>query len=120
MRQLLFFFLIASITAANGQNPKVQSTQNARNSSKLQNEISNSPFYSFKIIYSLDNTWGYDILKDNKMLIHQTSIPSIGGNGGFKSKSDAEKVAQLVIEKLKKGDMPPSVTKVELNSLKVL
>jgi len=55
-----------------------------------------------------------------KKIIHQGSIPGMPGNEGFKSKSSAKKVALLVIEKLKKGEMPPSVTPEELKNLKVL
>jgi hypothetical protein len=120
MKQLLLLFFIAAITAANGQITSIRSTQNVSPGVKFHNEISNSQIYSIKIISSLNNTWGYDILKNTKTLIHQTCIPSVGGNEGFKSKSDAEKVAQFVIEKLKKGEMPPSVTNDELKSLKVL
>jgi len=53
------------------------------------------------------------------MLIHQASIPGIPGNDGFKAKSDAKKVALLVIEKLKKGEMPPTVTLDEMKKLNV-
>ena len=41
------------------------------------------------------------------------------GNEGFKTKADASKVAQLVIGKIKKGEMPPTVTIEEMQKLKV-
>jgi hypothetical protein len=53
-------------------------------------------------------------------MIHQPSAPGLPGNEGFKTKADAEKVAKLVIDKIKKGEMPPSVTKEEMEKLKVL
>ena len=76
--------------------------------------------YTYKVIQSTNNTWGYDIYKGEKIFIHQTSKPGLPGNEGFKTKSDAKKVALLVVEKLKKGEMPPSVTSDELKNLKVL
>ena len=76
--------------------------------------------YTYKIVPVKNNTWCYDIYKNSKMLIHQTSIPGVPGNEGFKTKSDAKKVARLVVEKLKKGEMPPSVTIDEMKKLKVL
>ena len=76
--------------------------------------------YSYKTIAAVNNTWGYDIFKGEKRIIHQQNIPGISGNEGFKSASDAEKVAKLVIAKLKNGEMPPSVSKEELINLKVL
>ena len=42
------------------------------------------------------------------------------GNEGFKTKADAEKVAQLVIDKIRKGEMPPTVTIKEMKKLKVI
>jgi hypothetical protein len=36
---------------------------------------------------------------------------------GFKSKSDAKKVALLVMDKINKGIMPPTVTRDELKNL---
>ena len=42
------------------------------------------------------------------------------GNEGFKTKADAEKVAQLVITKIKKGEMPPTVSVEEMKKLKVV
>ena len=54
------------------------------------------------------------------MLIHQPVIPGLPGNKGFKTKPDAEKVAKLVIEKIRKGQMPPTVTTEEMKKLKVI
>lgn len=76
--------------------------------------------YAYKTIMAHGKTWGYDIYKGSKCIIHQLTIPGIPGNEGFKSQSDAEKVAKLVITKLKNGEMPPSVSKEELVNLKVL
>lgn len=76
--------------------------------------------YQFKITETKNNSYCYDIFKGDKLLIHQTSIPGIPGNEGFRSKTDAEKIARLVIGKLERGEMPPSVSKEELQKLKVL
>jgi hypothetical protein len=75
---------------------------------------------TYKIINSANQTFGYDIFSDGKLLIHQPSIPGMSGNEGFKSKQASEKVAQLVINKVKKGEMPPTVTKEELKKLNVI
>ncbi len=76
--------------------------------------------FSYKIIPAVNNTYCYDVLADGKILIHQPSIPGLPGNVGFKTKQDAEKVAKLIISKIKKGEMPPSVTLDELKKLKVI
>ena len=54
------------------------------------------------------------------MIIHQNSIPAVGGNTGFASKQKATKVAKLVIAKIKKGEMPPAVTREEMKKIGAL
>jgi hypothetical protein len=71
---------------------------------------------SYIIIPGLHHTYGYDILRNGRMLIHQPSIPCKPGFDGFSTEKDARKVALLVLEKLKKGVMPPSVTLEEIKA----
>ncbi len=75
---------------------------------------------TYKIIDAPNHTYGYDAFADGRLMIHQTSIPAMPGNQGFKTKADAEKVAKLVIGKIKKGEMPPTVTIEEMKKLKVI
>src|SRR6195952_3040598 len=77
------------------------------------------PVYQFEIIPAPNNTWGYDIQKDNKLFIHQPNRPGLPGNEGFRPKKKAIKVAQLVIAKIKKGMMPPTISNEELLALKL-
>ena len=74
---------------------------------------------SYQIIDAPDNTFGYEIRIGSKLFIRQKSIPGLRGNKGFERKKDAEKVAQLVILKLRKGIMPPTIERKDLDSLKV-
>lgn len=74
----------------------------------------------FKIIPAANYTWGYDIYLENELTIHQPTIPGLPGNEGFKTKEAAQKVAELVVEKMKKGEMPPTVTEEELKKLKAI
>ena len=75
---------------------------------------------SYNIVPAPDNTFGYDILVDNKLSIHQSNRPGMPGKQGFKKKTDAIKVAKYVISKIKKGIMPPTVSQEEMKALKVL
>lgn len=81
-------------------------------------------FIESKITYviksCINNTWGYDILVDNQLMIHQPTIPGMHGNEGFKTKGGTEKVAKLVISKMKKGEMPPTVTIDEMKKIKAI
>ncbi|MCX6268881.1 MAG: DUF4907 domain-containing protein [Bacteroidetes bacterium] len=73
--------------------------------------------YIFSIIPAAENTFGYEISEQGKVLVRQKTIPSLPGNSGFNTKGDAEKCARLVISKLSKNIMPPTVTPKEIDSL---
>ena len=75
---------------------------------------------TYKIIDAPKHTYGYDVFADGRLMIHQTSVPALPGNEGFKTKEDATKVALLVIEKIKKGEMPPTISIDEMKKLKVI
>lgn len=82
--------------------------------------VINSPAtLRYQIIPAANSTWGYNILKDNKIFIHQPHKPGIPGKEGFKDKRDAIKVAELVIAKLQRGEMPPTISLEEMRSLKI-
>ena len=74
---------------------------------------------TYQIIDAPEKSFGYDIYSDERLCIHQPSVPGVAGNKGFKTKQDAEKIAQLVVSKMKKGVMPPTVSPEEMKKLKV-
>lgn len=91
--------------------PPTKKSEPAKVSPSFTNDL------SFTIIQGNENTFGYDIFKDGKLIIHQPSIPAAPGNNGFETKELAESVARLVIEKVSKGEMPPTVSIEELKNL---
>ena len=64
--------------------------------------------------------WGYDIMVNQEIHIHQPNIPAVMGNNGFSSEEKALTAGEFVIQKLKNNVSPPSVTPEELDSLGVL
>ena len=94
------------------------------NNSFAQNINEKSVSASSKIKYNLiplkNNTWGYDIFIDDKLKIHQTTIPCLNGDSGFKTKASAKNIAKLVTYKISKGIMPPSITIDELKKNKAI
>jgi len=76
------------------------------------------PDPSYKLI-STGNTYGYDIYLHGRLLIHQTTVPGLPGNQGFRRKKDAARVAVLVIQKVKQHIFPPSISAGELDSLQI-
>jgi hypothetical protein len=71
---------------------------------------------SYHIINAPNNTYCYDVLVEGRLMIHQTSVPGLPGNEGFKTKDDAAKVAELVMYKIRKGEMPPTVSADEMKN----
>jgi hypothetical protein len=74
---------------------------------------------TYRIIGAPNKTFCYDIFMDGRLLIHQPSIPGLPGKQGFTRKSDADKVASLVIKKIENGIMPPTIESKELDSLEI-
>ena len=85
-----------------------------------KDQINESDSYKIKSYEVGHEEWGFDILMDNKMIIHQPLIPAVTGNRGFKSEYDAMTTASFMIEKLRKGMTPPTISTQELDSLGVL
>jgi hypothetical protein len=106
--------VIFAIVCVNAQQQPKQENAAAQASASTNTKL------TYKIIDVPNHTYGYDVFADGKLPIHQTSIPVLPHNEGFKTKADASKLAQLVIEKMKKRQMPPTVTVEELKKLKVI
>ena len=79
-----------------------------------------NPKLTFKIIESINGTWGYDIFNEEKVMIHQASVPGQAGLEGFKTKEQAILVANAIIEKINKGIKPPSISLEEMKLLGAL
>ena len=86
----------------------------------LQNDSIKMDSYLIKIIQVADGKYGYDIYSKQILFIHQPAIPALPGNNGFATKTDAEKVAKLVVEKIKKGGSLPTITVEELKHLGIV
>jgi hypothetical protein len=75
---------------------------------------------SIKVIPSVNNTYGYDILLYKRPFVHQPNIPGLPGNEGFATKERAKTVAEFVVKKIRNGEMPPTVSVKELEKMGVL
>jgi hypothetical protein len=82
----------------------------ARETSALQP----SPIYTYRIIPSTNQTFGYQIFMQDKLMIEQPTIPGIPSGNGFVNAKQATLVAKKVIQKLKKGIFPPQISSEEL------
>ncbi len=107
---LLMFFISACQTGA------PQNTFVAQEVKSKDNPYANAEITT-KIIPSINDTFGYDILLYGKPLIHQPSIPGLPGNEGFTNEEKAQKVADFVVKKIRNNEMPPTVTIDDLNTM---
>ena len=130
MYRLLFFaaVFISTVSCAQTQEKTGSSQQpiNAGQDSMLleqKNQLARE-YGQKKIEYFIINVpndqFGYYIMIDGQMYIEQKTIPAIEGNQGFKTREDAEKIAKLVIQKIRSGEIPPDVTVEELKSNNVI
>lgn len=106
------FLNITILYAQAPASPQANNTVSFPASSATANKI-----LTYQIIDAPNNTFCYDIYADGRLMIHQTSIPGLPGNEGFKTKDDAIKVAEMVVYKIRNGEMPPTVSIDEMKSL---
>ena len=72
-----------------------------------------------KISYATFQTqsgWGYNIMAENKIVIHQENIPSLAVDKSFSTQQQANKAAEIVSKKLASGKIP-SLTVQEVKSI---
>jgi Domain of unknown function (DUF4907) len=65
-------------------------------------------------IFKGPNGWGYDISVNDTVFIHQEYIPAIAAKKGFPEKQQAEKAANLVLQKMQLHKLP-TLTKSDID-----
>ena len=114
---ILLFFISSmyAVTSYRLQDPIIQ---NLPTPAKLQTRDIEYPNGNLKLTYHIIpgnyHTWGYDIMVNGKIYIHQPMQPGLAGNIGFSNRTKAAYVARLVIAKIRKKIIPPTVTSDEL------
>jgi hypothetical protein len=104
-----------------------RNTKDKQNKKAISSELENftreevSPEnIRYRSFQNLDSTWGYTIFVNSRPYIHQKKIPRPGAVSGFKSKPDAEAVADFIAKRISIGDMSPKISKKVLDSLGIL
>lgn len=115
--KLFFFMIIIFFVACNYQyNNEDYTTENVITKSKRPLKINNVETKVFENSHG----WGYEIIVNQKIYIHQEHIPAINELKGFSSADDAKRVANFAIKKMLKTQKLPSIKYHELDSLGVL
>jgi hypothetical protein len=70
-------------------------------------------------VFQSQTGWGYSVQMNGSPVISQPTIPGIVGNRGFVNEQQARRVGKRVIEKLRQGQVPPTITPAELQQLGV-
>lgn len=110
------FLLLGSCSFSDVEKKELVETQQKENDRRNQIEYTQIK----TAVFESQAGWGYEIIIDDKIYIHQSYIPAISGTKSFSSKNDALKVAEYVATKIKKYHKLPSLTYNELDSLNVL
>ena len=131
MKFLILPLVLYSILLCNSC-AKIPGSQADKNTDDLSNMLSDSMLENLKsekdtlaqkmnaaqityfVIKVPEDRFGYSIFIDGQMYIEQKTIPAIQGNIGFATKEDAEKIAKLVIQKIRDGELPPTISPAEL------
>ena len=72
-----------------------------------------------EIIPAPNDTYGYNILMDGRIIVHQPNVPARAGLEGFRTVEAAQVVGEFVLQKIHENIFPPSVSVSELDSLGV-
>lgn len=79
--------------------------------------IINKSTHHYKVVLiNSKQGWGYDIICDYKITIHQPYMPVVSGQIAFGDKYQAKKTGHLVVKKLR-NNQSPRITIDELNSI---
>lgn len=90
----------------------------SKHESQNQSPFNTSGQLTLNVYQLEDGYWAYKLLTNKKPFIIQEHIPGVAGVKKFKTKTDAEKCGELVLIKIQ-NSQPPSITRNELDSLKI-
>lgn len=78
------------------------------------------PQHQYRVtVFSGPDGWGYDVLENNQLYIHQPTVPGQPGQAGFVSEAQARRVGERVVEKLEQTQAMPTLSNDELRQLGV-
>jgi PBP1b-binding outer membrane lipoprotein LpoB len=104
--------------------------QNSETPATEQPTVTYNPYADSEItveVFKVDSVenngstgWGYDVMINGKLYIHQPNIPAVMGNNGFSSEEKARAAGELIVTKIRKNILPPTVTVDELENMGLL
>ncbi len=116
---ILIFFIWSGFLKNGNHNHYQIEVEEAQEEAEAPNPYKDTDL-TYEIIEAPGDTYGYNILMNGRILIHQPGVPALPGNEGFRTEEAAQKTAEYIIHKLRNNIFPPSMTVQELDSLGVL
>lgn len=117
---MLFLFQFITITLLFAQAPLKETTPDNNPTQFPEASAYANADLTYNIIDTPNSTFCYDVYAGGRLMIQQTSVPGLPGNEGFKTKEDAVKVAEMVMYKIRKGEMPPTVSIDEMKNIGII
>lgn len=115
---LCAFLSMPLLSAAQEANPpKVVRTNTDCLIKNIRSVSFSNASYKVSTTEMTNHSWRYEIFADGQLCFRQETCPGNQEGEGFRNRELAEKTAQLVIQKLKTGNQPPTVTEQELSEL---
>lgn len=115
---LCAFLSVPLLSAAQAANPpKVVRTNTECHIKNIRSVSFSNARYEVTTSEMPNHSWGYEIYADGQLCFRQDTCPGKQEGEGFRNRELAEKTAQLVIQKLKIGNQPPTITEQELSEL---
>lgn len=96
-----------------------ENTTNNRSSDEVKfvNAQSRSDSITYNIFPGINNTYGFNIIVNEKVFIHQPFIPTWNGFQYFVNEGDAKTVAKLMVGRLRSKNFRFLLQKIEIDSL---
>jgi Domain of unknown function (DUF4907) len=109
----LFVFMTTLLLSCTSKEQQIENTSGAKKQSvPIDKSVTISTF-------EVNGGWGYDILINDTIYIHQNHVPAVNGMFVFASESEAFRVADVIAEKIHNNVIPPTINQDEMQALGV-
>lgn len=115
--KLIMLALLGNIWSCSTTANKTQTTESKVTETKVESAPTSA--ISYKVTEGENHTFGYEISSNGTVMVRQPFIPAVAGRQGFVSKEEAESVAKLIVKKVERNIIPPTISIKELDSLHI-
>jgi hypothetical protein len=114
---LLFSIILIMLTGCRNTSSTLQKIELEKNLKQTILSEDNTAYLKFRSFQNSDSTWGFTIFLNSRPYLHVKKVPARRASTGFRSRKDAENVAELFVEMIREGDMTPKLNRKTIDSL---